>query len=53
MKQFGIERLINLVISNRSRIANEIVGAIATELKDNSKNKQENADITLVVLKRS
>ena len=33
-KQFGIERLINLVISNRSRLASEIVEAIATELKD-------------------
>jgi sigma-B regulation protein RsbU (phosphoserine phosphatase) len=52
-KQFGIERLINLVISNRSRPACEIVEAIATELKDFSKNKQENADITLVIFKRS
>jgi phosphoserine phosphatase RsbU/P len=52
-QQFGIERLINLVISNRSRPACEIVEAIAAELKDYSKNKKENADITLVISKRS
>jgi serine phosphatase RsbU (regulator of sigma subunit) len=34
-------------------MANEIAGAIATELKDNWENKQENDDITLVVLRRS
>jgi sigma-B regulation protein RsbU (phosphoserine phosphatase) len=52
-KQFGIEQLINLVIGNRSLPAYKIVEAIATELKEYSKNKQENADITLVILKRS
>lgn len=52
-KQFGIEQLINLVIGNRSLPAYKIVEAIATELKDYAKNKQENADITLVILKRS
>jgi phosphoserine phosphatase RsbU/P len=53
MKQFGIERLINLVIRNRLRSVYDIIEEIATELKDYSNNKQENTDITLVIFKRS
>ena len=52
-KQFGIERLINLVINNRSRPAREILMAVEAELMDFSKTQSATADVTLIILKRS
>jgi len=52
-KQFGIERLINLVINNRNRPAREILMAVESELMDFSKAQPVPADVTLIILKRS
>jgi sigma-B regulation protein RsbU (phosphoserine phosphatase) len=52
-KQFGIERLINLVINNRNRPAREILMAVESELMDFSKAHPVPADVTLIILKRS
>ena len=52
-KQFGIERLINLVINNRSLPAREILRAVEVELMDFSKIQPISADVTLIILKRS
>ncbi len=52
-KQFGTERLINLVINNRSLPAREILRSVEVELMDFSKVQPISADITLIILKRS
>jgi sigma-B regulation protein RsbU (phosphoserine phosphatase) len=52
-KQFGIERLINLVINNRSRPAREILMTAEKELLDFSRIQPAQADVTLIILKRS
>lgn len=52
-KQYGIERLINLVISNRSRPASEILIAVEKDLLDYSKIKPASSDVTIIILKRS
>ena len=52
-KQFGIERLINLVINNRDRPASEILMAAEKDLLDYSKVKPASSDVTLIILKRS
>lgn len=52
-KQFGIERLINLVINNRNRPVREILMTAEKELLDFSKNQPVLADVTLIILKRS
>ena len=52
-KQFGIERLINLVINNRTRPAREILMTVEKELSDFSKIQPAQADVTLIILKRS
>ncbi|MBN1235686.1 MAG: SpoIIE family protein phosphatase [Methanotrichaceae archaeon] len=52
-KQFGIERLINLVIKNRDRPASEILMAAEKDLLDYSKIKVAPSDVTLIILKRS
>jgi sigma-B regulation protein RsbU (phosphoserine phosphatase) len=51
--QFGIERLINLVINNRTRPAREILMTVEKELSDFSKIQPAQADVTLIILKRS
>lgn len=52
-KQFGIERLINLVINNRARPAREILMTAEKELLDFSRIQPAQADVTLIILKRS
>ena len=52
-KQFGIERLINLVINNRDRTASEILMVAKKDLLDYSKIKPAPSDVTLIILKRS
>ena len=52
-KQFGMERLINLVISNRGRSASQILEQLEKELTDFSRDRPMQADVTLVILKRS
>ncbi|MCX6673605.1 MAG: SpoIIE family protein phosphatase [Methanothrix sp.] len=52
-KQYGIERLINLVINNRDRPASEILMAAEKDLLDYSKIKPASSDVTLIILKRS
>jgi sigma-B regulation protein RsbU (phosphoserine phosphatase) len=49
-KQFGIERLINLVIKNRGHSAPEILAAVEKELLDYALPSA--SDLTLVILKR-
>jgi len=52
-KQFGIERLINLVINNRGRPASEILMVAEKELLNYSKMKRASSDVTLIILQRS
>ncbi len=52
-KQFGTERLINLVINNRTGSASQILDAAAKELGDFSRNHPLQADVTLLIIKRS
>jgi sigma-B regulation protein RsbU (phosphoserine phosphatase) len=52
-KQFGIERLINLVINNRDRPASEILMVAEKNLLDYSQVKPASSDVTLIILKRS
>jgi len=49
-KQFGIERLINLVIKNRGRSAPEILAAVEKDLLDYALHAA--SDLTLIILKR-
>jgi phosphoserine phosphatase RsbU/P len=51
--QFGIERLINLVINNRHRTASEILMIAEKILLDYSKSKISSSDVTLIIIKRS
>lgn len=51
--QFGIERLINLVINNRHRTASEILMIAEKSLLDYSKSKRSSSDVTLIIIKRS
>ncbi len=51
-KQFGTDRLINLIISNRERSASQILEMLEKELADFSGNGPVQADIALVILKR-
>ncbi|OPY48568.1 MAG: Stage II sporulation protein E (SpoIIE) [Methanosaeta sp. PtaU1.Bin060] len=52
-KQFGIERLINTVISNRNLSASEIIESVLRELGDFLKNQPIESDITLMIIKRT
>lgn len=52
-KQFGIERLINTVISNRNLSASEIIERVLRELGDFLKNRPIESDITLMIIKRT
>ena len=52
-RQFGIERLINLIINNRDLLASEILAAVEKDLMDYSKITPVPSDITLIILKRS
>jgi sigma-B regulation protein RsbU (phosphoserine phosphatase) len=52
-RQFGIERLINLIINNRDRPASEILAAVEKDLMDYSKITPVPSDVTLIILKRS
>jgi sigma-B regulation protein RsbU (phosphoserine phosphatase) len=51
--QFGIERLINLVINNRHLTASEILMIAEKSLLDYSKSKRSPSDVTLIIIKRS
>jgi sigma-B regulation protein RsbU (phosphoserine phosphatase) len=51
--QFGIERLIDLVITNRHRSASEILMIAEKSLLDYSKSKRSSSDVTLIIIKRS
>ncbi|MDD4448706.1 MAG: SpoIIE family protein phosphatase [Methanothrix sp.] len=50
--QFGIERLINLVINNRHCTASEILMIAEKSLLDYSKSKRSSSDVTLIIIKR-
>lgn len=52
-RQFGTERLINLVIDNRKCSAAEILEIAKNELGDFSGNQSMQADVTLLIIKRS
>lgn len=52
-KHFGVERLINLVISNREGPASKILSVVHKELKDYSQNQSAQSDVTIVIIKRS
>jgi len=52
-RQFGIERLINLIINNRHRPASEILMAVEKDLLHYSKITPVPSDVTLIILKRS
>ncbi|MFZ2473347.1 MAG: SpoIIE family protein phosphatase [Methanothrix sp.] len=52
-RPFGIERLINLVINNRSLPASDILKAAQQALSDYSPEKRGSTDITLIILQRS
>lgn len=51
-KQFGVERLINLVIRNRDRPASEILLAVEKDLLEHTKTRQAASDAALIILKR-
>ena len=51
--QFGIERLIDLVITNRHRSASEITMIAEKSLQDYSDSRLFSSDVTLVITKRS
>jgi sigma-B regulation protein RsbU (phosphoserine phosphatase) len=51
-KQFGVERLINLVIANRARPASEIHLAVEKDLLEHTKIRPDASDATLIILKR-
>ncbi|MDD4653033.1 MAG: SpoIIE family protein phosphatase [Methanothrix sp.] len=52
-EQFGIERLIDLVITNRHRSASEIMMIAEKSLQDYSASEISPSDVTLVITKRS
>jgi sigma-B regulation protein RsbU (phosphoserine phosphatase) len=52
-RQFGIERLINLVINNRYLPASEILMVAEKNLQDYSSIKPAPSDVTLIIIKRS
>jgi len=52
-KPFGVERLINLIISNREHSASDILSIVGSELDGFSKNQTARSDVTLVIIKRS
>ncbi|RQW78461.1 MAG: HAMP domain-containing protein [Methanothrix sp.] len=52
-RPFGVERLINLIISNREHSASDILSIIEAELDGFSKNQTAQSDVTLVIIKRS
>ena len=52
-KQFGIERLINLVINNRDLPASEILRAVEKDLLAYSEANRASSDVTLIILQRS
>ncbi len=52
-KQFGIERLINLVINNRDLPASEILRAVEKDLQAYSQANHASSDVTLIILQRS
>lgn len=52
-KQFGIERLINTVISSRALFASEIIEIVLKELEDFLKNQPMKSDVTLMIIKRN
>ncbi len=50
--QFGIERLINLVINNRDRTASEIMTIAEKSIRDYSRLERYSSDVTIIILKR-
>jgi sigma-B regulation protein RsbU (phosphoserine phosphatase) len=52
-RRFGIERLINLVITNRDRPASEILMSLEKDLLDYSRANGASSDVTLIILQRS
>ncbi len=52
-KQFGVERLINLVINNRDLPASEILRAVENDLLAYSQSNRASSDVTLIILQRS
>jgi len=51
-KEFGVERLINLVIRNRDRPASEILLTVEKDLLEHTKTRQAASDAALIILKR-
>jgi len=52
-KQFGIERLINLVINNRYLPSSEIMRAVEKDLLDYSQARLASSDVTIIIIRRS
>jgi len=52
-KQFGIERLINTVISNRTLSSSEITERVLEELGDFLRNQPIKSDVSLMIIKRA
>ena len=50
--QFGVERLINLVIANRDRPASEILLAVERDLLEHTKTRSAASDAALIIIKR-
>ena len=50
--QFGVERLINLVIANRDRPASEILLAVERDLLEHTKTRSVASDAALIIIKR-
>jgi sigma-B regulation protein RsbU (phosphoserine phosphatase) len=52
-EQYGIERLINLVIKNRDKPAYEILSSAEVDFLDHSGVLPASSDVTLIILKRT
>ncbi|MEC9352541.1 MAG: PP2C family protein-serine/threonine phosphatase, partial [Planctomycetota bacterium] len=50
-RDFGDDRLHQLLLENRERPASEILETIMAELRSHQKNAEQSDDITLLVLK--
>ncbi len=49
---FGLERLINLVINNRTRSAGEILWIAEREIQDFSRGSDHSVDLAMIIVKR-
>jgi phosphoserine phosphatase RsbU/P len=52
-RQFGTDRLINLIIENRNLAASEIMSLVEADYGDFSQNNYTQSDITLLIIKQN